>query len=93
MSAPTKSRDSKHDNAVASLNQLRLDRNWSYNQLADDMERAGHAVAAKTLFALLTKPEQKPYDRTLYQITKYLEVLERERAEETKPRKAAAGAR
>lgn len=91
MSAPTKQRDSKNEGAVETLNQLRLDRNWSYSELADDMARAGHAIAAKTLHALLTNPDQKPYDRTLHQIQRYLEFVRNER--ESMPTRKAAGAR
>jgi hypothetical protein len=59
---------------IDELNAIRLDRDWSYQELADDMEAAGHGVPSKTLHALLTQ-RPKPYDRTLYKIRKYLEHL------------------
>lgn len=77
MPVMTNRRDSD-DDALVALNELRLSRNWSYPQLAADMARVGHHVAAKTLHALLTTEGQKPYDRTLYQIRRYLEVLQAE---------------
>lgn len=61
------------------LNDVRLDRDWSYRQLADDITRVtGFAISAATLQPLLGVPRRdrpKPFDRTLHKIRRYLETL------------------
>jgi len=77
----TNRRDSNDEDGgteIGELKTLRLSRNWSYAQLAADMERVGHPVAAKALHALLTNEGQRPYDRTLYQIREYLAAVREE---------------
>lgn len=74
---------------IDALNQIRLSRNWSYQQLASDMARAGFPVAAKTLQALVNY-RPKPYDRTLYQIRQYLASLEAETSTASGKKRASA---
>lgn len=61
---------------VDRLNDIRLDRDWSYRQLADDITRVtGLEISAATLQPLLSaepNDRPKPYDRTLHKIRKYL---------------------
>jgi hypothetical protein len=59
---------------LAELNHIRLSRNWSYQQLSDDMATAGFPIAPKTIHALILNEDKRPYDRTLYQIRQYLAV-------------------
>jgi hypothetical protein len=58
------------------LNRLRLDRDWTYEQLADDMARRGLQVPSRTVYALLTNPPAKPYERTLHKIRCYLAAVD-----------------
>lgn len=62
------------------LNELRLSRDWSYRQLADDITAVtGFDISAQTLQPLLSvasHERSKPYDRTLYKIRQYLAALE-----------------
>lgn len=57
------------------LDAVRLDKDWSFRQLSDDMARAGVIVSAQTLHQVLTDRESKPYDRTLHKIRRYLNSL------------------
>ncbi len=58
------------------LNTIRLERDWSYRELSEDIERVtGTVVSAQTLQPLLSGRYSKPYDRTLYKIRKYFEAL------------------
>lgn len=61
------------------LNDVRLARDWSYRQLADDITRVtGFAISAATLQPLLGVPRDhrpKPFDRTLNKIRRYLDAL------------------
>jgi hypothetical protein len=68
------------------LEQLRLDKDWSYRQLSEDMRRAGYVLPAGTLHQLL---EDRPnaYKRTLHKIRKYLASLEQQKA--TSPKRRA----
>lgn len=72
---------------IDALNKIRLEKNWTYKQLADDMARAGFGLASKTLQSLINY-RPTPYDRTLYQIQRYLEVV-RDR-DKSESRKAAS---
>jgi hypothetical protein len=74
------------------LNDLRLARDWSYRQLANDIRRVtGFVVSAQTLQPVLTAaPDDrpKPYDRTVHKIRLYLAQIE----QSTKPAKRRATA-
>lgn len=73
---------SQTDNASAALDaldEIRLSRNWSYQQLAEDMERIGNGLPAKTLYQLLTARPENPYDRTMYQVHRYLAAIRDEK--------------
>lgn len=75
------------------LNDVRLTRDWSYRQLADDIERVtGYVVSAQTLQPLLSVPpgkRGKPYDRTLHKIRRYLDALRAEQS--SKPSRKPKG--
>lgn len=70
------------------LDELRLEKNWSYRGLAEDMRRVGFYVNGKTLQSLL-KYRPKPYDRTLHRVRQYLAVLAGERS--GKPQRKTKG--
>lgn len=63
------------------LNTVRLARDWSYRQLADDIERVtGLEISAQTLQPLLSVPREEraqPYDRTVYKIREYFKALDK----------------
>jgi transcriptional regulator with XRE-family HTH domain len=63
---------------VERLDQMRLANDWSYRQLADAMQHAGVGVSSQTLHQLLTDRSIQPFDRTLYKIRQFLDVLDRE---------------
>lgn len=75
------------------LNDVRFSRDWSYRQLADDIERlTGFAVSAATLQPLLSTPlveGSKPYDRTLFKIRTYLDAVRDEKPVPEKKRRAS----
>lgn len=58
------------------LNNVRLAEDWTFDQLADDMDAEGYPVNVRTLHYLIrTMPKDaNPQDRTLYKIRKYLEA-------------------
>lgn len=64
---------------VDQLNDVRLSRDWSYRQLAEDIhEVTGFDISAATLQPLLSVPADerpKPYDRTVHKIRLYLAAL------------------
>lgn len=85
MSESTAHIDSTHASAlIADLNEVRLERDWSYRQLADDIQRVtGFEISAQTLQPLLSVPPEersKPYDRTLHKIRRYLDALKQQAA-------------
>jgi hypothetical protein len=53
------------------LDQLRLDNDWSYRELSEDMARAGCPMTAQGLQTVLRRT-QEPWDRTLHKIQRYL---------------------
>ena len=53
---------------VRRLNELRLERDWSYRELADDM-----GFPEKTIHRILTTRNVRLYQRTLFKIRRYLE--------------------
>lgn len=61
---------------VDHLNNIRLERDWSYRELSKDIERVtGTIVSSQTLQPLLSRRYSRPYDRTLYKIRRYLDAL------------------
>lgn len=50
------------------LNQVRLEADLTYQQLADEI-----GVDASALNRLLTDPSKKPHDRTLFKIRRFLD--------------------
>lgn len=59
---------------------MRLDRDWSWAYLEQQMNLAGCRISARTLTYMRTrdgrllKPTWEPYDRTLYKIRKFLRL-------------------
>lgn len=81
MSVTTPSVDSDSwPTLVDRLNELRLTNDWSFRELAADIERVtGFVVSAQTLQPVLTAPADerpKPYDRTVYKIRQYFKQRE-----------------
>lgn len=66
------------------LDALRLAKDWSFRQLSADMARVGISASSQTLHQVLTDRESKPYDRTLYKIRKYFEVIDAKTARPAK---------
>jgi predicted transcriptional regulator len=58
---------------IRELNQLRLDRNLPFRQLAEEC-----GIPYRTLFRILTTPNAKVYDRTLHRIRLYLDQQRQE---------------
>lgn len=54
-------------NELIELNRLRLERDLSYGRLAGLV-----GLKRQTLFRILSTPDAKPHDRTLYKIQKFL---------------------
>jgi transcriptional regulator with XRE-family HTH domain len=52
---------------VTELNRIRLEENLSYAEIAADME-----LDPGALYKILNELTDKPYDRTLYKIRRYL---------------------
>jgi len=69
------------------LNDVRLERDWTFRQLAEDMASRDLSIPARTLHLLLTNPPDKPYDRTLFKIRRYLDSLSAQRSP-NRPRKS-----
>jgi len=59
------------------LNEYRLDHDYTFEQLADAMEKAGFALSPRTLHYVLKrmKPDGVPHDRTLHRIRRFLESV------------------
>jgi hypothetical protein len=76
---------------LKALDLLRLDQDFTWQELARDMQRAGFQMSARTLHYLLTRaPETvKPLDRTLHKIRRYLEFA-RERDDARRARRSKA---
>lgn len=75
------------------LNDVRLARDWSYRQLAEDMARVtGFVISHATIQPLLSEApphRAKPYDRTLHKIRRYLETLSAEPTKQSRKGRAA----
>lgn len=57
----------------AALRAIRLDRNWSYDDLAAVMARAGHPVKVWTLRRLIQpRPGARHFERTLHQAREFV---------------------
>jgi hypothetical protein len=69
--------DAKQLPECVELDAIRLDRDWTWAQLAAAMKRAGVDVSPRTLHYILKRaPEDsKPLDRTLYKIRKFLKHI------------------
>ncbi len=71
--------DDTDSSLLDQLNDIRLSRDWSYRQLADDIARVtGFVISGQTLQPLLSKPRAqrgKPYDRTLHKIRLYVDAV------------------
>lgn len=61
---------------VKALNELRLERDLSFADLAGQMETAGYAVGGRTLHQIL-RGQGTPNERTLYKIRKFLASVRR----------------
>lgn len=65
----------------AQLEAFRLDRDWTWAELADHMAEKGIQMSPRTLHYLLKRAPRgaRPLDRTLNKIRKYLKATEAER--------------
>jgi len=64
----------------AALNALRIDRDWTWDQLADEIEKAGAGkISSRTLHYLLTRPDTNARDRTNHKIRVFLKHAHRHR--------------
>ena len=61
----------------AALDAYRLDRDWTWQQLAEDMAAHNVAIPARTLHYLCKRAPKnaKPLDRTLHKIRKFLKLI------------------
>ena len=59
----------------AALEIHRLDRDWTFDQLAAAMKRAGSPIPMRTLHYLLKQAPRnvRPRDRTMHKVRRYLE--------------------
>jgi len=64
-----------HAESFAELELHRLDRDWTFDQLAAAMKRAGFKIPMRTLHYLLKQAPKnvRPRDRTMHKINRYLE--------------------
>jgi hypothetical protein len=78
----------------AALDQYRLEKDWTFDELAAAMSRAKLGIPARTLNYLLRSPGSiRPLDRTLFKIRKYLkraQAADARRATERRRRRTAA---
>lgn len=58
----------------AELNAYRLEKNWTWRQLAAAMSEADAPLSHRTLYHLLKRAhvDERPLDRTIYNIRKFL---------------------
>jgi hypothetical protein len=62
---------------IAELNQIRLDRDLTHEQLAELIAQANPGVEPvdpSTLHRLFSNPEREPFDRTLHKIRRFLDA-------------------
>lgn len=59
---------------ITQLHQIRLDRDLTYDQLAEEIQALGFRMTGPTLQRMLMNPHRKPLDRTLHKVRKYLEA-------------------
>jgi len=93
MSERTDRRDSADwSTLIDRLNDVRLSRDWSYRQLADDIKHVtGFDISAQTLQTMLSVPPDEratPYDRTVHKIRLYLAEIEQ--SQESQKRRVIA---
>lgn len=69
------------------LNAHRLEHDLSFPDLAAEMRKAECRIGTRTLHTLLTKDDQKPRDRTLYKIQKFLNGLKLKPAKRKRSRR------
>jgi len=64
------------------LESYRIDRDWTWDELAHDMAEKGCQIPARTLHYLLKRAKRtaRPLERTLHKLRQYLEATEPERA-------------
>ena len=73
------------------LNQIRLDENLTYEQLAEEIGRVvGGEMRHSVVFKALNRPTHKPFDRTLHKFRLFVDAHERRRRRKRSRRKAAA---
>jgi hypothetical protein len=77
------------------LNQWRLERDWTWNELALYMgaPRAGFTsvhISPRTLAYLLTRDDAKPLDRTVFKIVRFVKQEQAALAKKPKRRGVAA---
>ncbi len=86
--------DSEARTLLDQLDDVRLARDWSYRQLADDIARlTPFVVSAQTLQPLLTRRAERPgrpYDRTLHKVRLYLAALAGESSSKSRKAKGHA---
>jgi hypothetical protein len=74
----------QHAGVLAELNRFRLDRDLTYQALAADIEeKLGAKLSWRTLHALLNTPPDRPRDRTIHKIRRYLDVVRTPRRKAT----------
>ena len=60
---------------LAELAALRLDRDWTWKELAAAMRRAGFPISLYTLrYSLKVNRQARPIDRTLHKIRRFLQA-------------------
>jgi hypothetical protein len=64
----------KYTEIVLRIGNVRLAKDWSYKEIAQDMKRAGYPVSLHTLQRLI-RTGGRPNSRTAYKITQYLKTL------------------
>jgi hypothetical protein len=67
---------------IAALDAYRLEHDWTFDQLAEAMDRAHCAIPARTLHYLLKRlpRDAKPLDRTIFKIKKFLKLMQQSEA-------------
>jgi hypothetical protein len=64
------------------LDAVRLQKNWTWAELAEQMKRVDLAMSPRTLHYIVKRmpPDATPRDRTLFRIRKFLEHVRASRA-------------
>jgi hypothetical protein len=93
---PTTTRDSRDLTIpeLIELDQVRLDRDWTWEHLAGEMSDAGLPLCARTLHALLKRKAgmSTPIDRTLHKIRRFLKLIREADAAAASSRRARSSA-